>query len=144
MGIIFASNLISLRKAIAILLLFSVMVRPFTQAYYLIDYQLRQDFIASTLCINKAKPQLNCNGKCYLAKRIKAAEDRETKAQHNIFEKYELPTLICEDWQVTHFQAFVADDAPASYTYANLYSGQFAAHIFQPPCWVKSSILFQA
>ena len=112
------------------------MVRPFTQAYYLIDYQLRQDFIAKTLCINKAKPQLNCNGKCYLAKRIKAAEDQETKTQHNILEKYELPTLICEDLQVAHFQSFVADDAPVTHTYSNLYTGLFAAHIFHPPCWV--------
>lgn len=127
-------NVRYLRKAIAILLLFSVMVRPFTQAYYLIDYQLRQDFIARTLCINKAKPQLNCNGKCYLAKRLQAAEERDTKAQHHILDKYELPALICHDLPVANFQPPFTEKLTAAYNYANLYAGRFAISVFHPPC----------
>ncbi len=125
-----------MRKAIAILLLFSVMVRPFTQAYYLIDYQLRKDFIAKALCVNKQKPQLNCNGKCYLAKRLKTAEEQESKAQHNIFNKYEAPTMICEEVSNPHFQSFSAANTSATDSYSNHYSGLFAVHIFHPPCLV--------
>ncbi|GAB3502967.1 hypothetical protein GCM10027442_03380 [Emticicia fontis] len=110
------------------------MVRPFTQAYYLIDYQLRKDFIAKALCVNKQKPQLNCNGKCYLSKRLKAAEEHENKAQHNIFDKYEIPTMICEEVANLYFQSRNFAYTPALDTYSNLYSGLFDLHIFHPPC----------
>lgn len=110
------------------------MVRPFTQAYYLIDYQLRKDFIAQAFCVNKQKPQLNCNGKCYLAKRLKATEEQESKAQHNIFDKYEIPTMICEEVKNPHFQSYIFAHTPALDTYSSLYSGLFRLHIFRPPC----------
>lgn len=110
------------------------MVRPFTQAYYLIDYQLRQGFITKTFCINKERPQLNCNGKCYLAQRLKAAEERETKAQHNIFEKYEIPTMICEELTSLSFRSCSFETSTALDTYTNYYTGAYTAHIFQPPC----------
>lgn len=126
-------NVRFVRKAIAILLLFSVMVRPFTQAYYLIDYQLRKGFITKTFCINKDRPQLNCNGKCYLAQRLKAAEEQETKAQHTIFEKYEIPTMICEEFTNLQFQLSTFKTTTVLYTYTNYYTGAFAALIFQPP-----------
>lgn len=110
------------------------MVRPFTQAYYLIDYQLRKDFIAKALCVNKQKPQLNCNGKCYLAKRLKATEEQENKAQHNIFDKYEIPTMICEEVVNPHFQSYNFAYTSTLDTYSNNYSGLFHLHIFHPPC----------
>jgi hypothetical protein len=122
-----------LRKAIAILLLFSVMVRPFTQACYLIDYQLRKDFIAKALCVNKQKPQLNCNGKCYLAKRLKATEEQESKAQHNIFDKYEIPVMICEA-AALNFHSWGFGHVSALDSYSNHYCGLYSLHIFHPPC----------
>ncbi len=110
------------------------MVRPFTQAYYLIDYQFRKDFIAKALCVNKQKPQLNCNGKCYLAKRLKATEEQESKAQHNIFDKYEVPAMICEEVANLHFYSWRFDYISALDTYSNHYSGLFFLHVFHPPC----------
>ena len=123
-----------MRKAIAILLLFSVMVRPFTQAYYLIDYQLRQDFIAKVLCINKEKPQLHCNGKCYLAKRLKATEEKENKTQRSILEKYEIPTIICQEVTSPQFNSVMPDYTLIADTYQNHYTGLFASYLFHPPC----------
>jgi len=46
----------------------------------MMDYQLRKDFIAKVLCINRSKPKLHCDGKCYLAKQLKLEEERENKA----------------------------------------------------------------
>jgi hypothetical protein len=39
-----------------------------------IEYALNQDYIANFLCVNKKKPELNCNGKCYLMKEVKKQE----------------------------------------------------------------------
>lgn len=43
-------------------------------------YQLNKSYIANNLCQNKAKPQLKCNGKCYLTKKLKAQDKQEQKS----------------------------------------------------------------
>lgn len=40
----------------------------------LIEYQVNKDYIASVLCENRNKPELACNGKCYLAKEVKGSQ----------------------------------------------------------------------
>lgn len=37
-----------------------------------IDYALNKDHIATTHCINQDKPELKCNGQCYLMQQLKA------------------------------------------------------------------------
>lgn len=44
-----------------------------------IEYELRKDYIIQNFCINKDKPLLKCDGKCYLAKKLN--ETREKEAQ---------------------------------------------------------------
>ncbi len=48
-----------------------------------IEYALNHEYISEVLCINKEKPQLECDGKCYLKARIQEeaqpqSEDRGT------------------------------------------------------------------
>lgn len=41
-----------------------------------VEYIINYDYIVNELCENKDKPQLNCDGKCYLAKQLaKELED---------------------------------------------------------------------
>lgn len=35
-------------------------------------YQLNIDYIVEKYCVNKERPRLNCNGKCYLMSQMKA------------------------------------------------------------------------
>ena len=44
------------------------------------DYFLNKSYIAKVLCINKEKPKMHCNGKCYLARQIKEQEQQEQQA----------------------------------------------------------------
>lgn len=53
------------------------MVRPVLPVF---DYVINQDYIAEYLCVNKDKPMLECNGKCYLAKMLQ--EEQEEKKQN--------------------------------------------------------------
>jgi len=46
-------------------------------------FKLNQKYIARTLCENRDKPEMHCNGKCYLAKKIKQAEEREKKEEQD-------------------------------------------------------------
>lgn len=47
-------------------------------------FELNQKYIASTLCENRDKPWMHCNGRCYLMKKIKLAEDKEKNEERQI------------------------------------------------------------
>ena len=41
------------------------------------EYVVNQDYIAEYLCINKDKPMMDCNGKCYLAKMLQEEQNEK-------------------------------------------------------------------
>lgn len=67
-----------MKKAFAIIVLFAVLISTAGKTAIWAWYKANTDIIAKTLCENKAKPKMHCNGKCYLAKQLKKAEG-ETK-----------------------------------------------------------------
>lgn len=67
----------SLKKAISIVFVFLLIFSNLSRIWILIDFKVNQDFIAKVLCINKNKPELQCNGKCHLANQIKQQEKKE-------------------------------------------------------------------
>lgn len=44
----------------------------------LIEYNVNKEYIASVLCENRNKPELACNGKCYLNKKIKESKNHKS------------------------------------------------------------------
>ena len=50
-------------------------------SYIFIDYILNHDYYANTLCINKDKPELACNGQCVLMQKLafKSLQQNEKK-----------------------------------------------------------------
>lgn len=61
-----------------------------------LNYQLNKAEIAARYCVNKARPQLRCNGKCHLAQQLRKAEggDKKTPATTLAKGKFEvLPTV---------------------------------------------------
>src|SRR5690349_1774904 len=62
----------------AILLMILLSVQTFSKWVWELDYQLNKAYLAKDLCINKSKPQLHCNGKCQLAKKL-AEEEANNK-----------------------------------------------------------------
>lgn len=67
-------------RVIAILvLLVSFAAQTFQQAAIVLDYHLRTAAYEKT-CENKARPQLHCNGKCQMAKKLREQEQKEQQA----------------------------------------------------------------
>lgn len=46
-----------------------------------LDYMINYDYIARELCVNRDKPVLACNGKCYLEKKM--VENNELLSHHS-------------------------------------------------------------
>ncbi|OFZ22894.1 MAG: hypothetical protein A3D92_03165 [Bacteroidetes bacterium RIFCSPHIGHO2_02_FULL_44_7] len=51
-----------------------------------LDFIINQDYIAENLCENQDKPELKCNGKCFLAKELAKEEKKEKKESKVKFE----------------------------------------------------------
>lgn len=52
-----------------------------------IDFKLNQESIAEAHCINKDKPEMNCDGKCYLKKQLeKTKKDKKPLQSPRYFE----------------------------------------------------------
>lgn len=89
-----------MRKIVTALLLFSLLLQTFSRAGIYLSFKVNQDYIARVLCINKAKPQMHCNGKCYLAKKLKQAEEQEQKQV--LLKTLEL-NLCCQELHTFNF-----------------------------------------
>ena len=64
-----------------VVLYFTALLRPVMP---LAEYLLNQEYIAEVLCINKGKPMLHCNGKCYLKQQYKEAEQESESSNTEV------------------------------------------------------------
>ncbi|GAB3925548.1 hypothetical protein [Mucilaginibacter myungsuensis] len=65
------------QRALTILLIFCIIGSGFSKLVVFAGFEMNQRYIATTLCENRDKPQLNCNGHCYFMKKVKQAEEKE-------------------------------------------------------------------
>ena len=66
-----------LKKAFAVIMILFLMVNLASASLILLDFSIRQAQIAAEKCENKKKPEMKCNGKCYLAKKLKKQAEKE-------------------------------------------------------------------
>jgi len=82
-----------LTRFIAIVLLMCSVSVSLSGLFVFAGFEMNQGYIAKELCVNKDKPQLHCNGHCYLMKKLKQAEEKEQKQDHQ-FQKIQLQEAI--------------------------------------------------
>ncbi|MVM30816.1 hypothetical protein GO755_12310 [Spirosoma sp. HMF4905] len=68
-----------MRTLVLYILLFATLLPTVSQWGIIAHYQLDKDYIARVLCENRNKPQLHCDGQCYLAKQLKAQQEKQDK-----------------------------------------------------------------
>ena len=66
-----------LQRSVAILLLFALLSSNFSRFFVYAGFEMNKKQIISTLCENRNRPWLHCNGKCYLLKKLRQSEERE-------------------------------------------------------------------
>jgi hypothetical protein len=70
------------------ILLLVLSFQAFYPAGFTVWFYANRAAIAKQYCINKKRPMLHCDGKCYLARKIQAAEDeqnREANTTRNVW-----------------------------------------------------------
>ncbi|MCP9766183.1 hypothetical protein [Lacihabitans soyangensis] len=100
------------------------------------DYELRKDFIIKNYCVNKSRPELHCDGKCYLAKQLEKAEQEDQKqATGNFITKLlsfesEIKTNLFTDFFLQ--KPFLVKENP-NFIYSEFFSSKNAFSFFHPP-----------
>ena len=69
----------SAKQLISLGLLGLMLVKVWVIPLLYLDFEIRRDYIVANLCENRNRPMLNCNGKCYLAKRLAEAKKQEER-----------------------------------------------------------------
>lgn len=97
-----------------------------------LDFSLRQDYIAKVLCIQKDKPNNGCNGHCYLAKKLKKAQEKKQEKQQTVKEH-----KFTFFYQEVEAQAITQVKNTNRINWFSSYSNQFISSytnsIFHPP-----------
>ncbi|HSZ25654.1 MAG TPA: hypothetical protein VK766_08060 [Cytophagaceae bacterium] len=82
-----------------------ILIQCITKTAIVAYYEFNKAYIAAHYCENRAKPEMHCNGKCYLAKKIRTQENQESK----------IPLLRKEIKEITlFFSSFDFSLSPAS------------------------------
>lgn len=82
-------------KKILVGILIMILVAPFAMKCYIYaDYHTSLDSIIKELCVNKDKPEMQCNGKCYLNKQIAIVDGIDADS-----EKVPLPSSPSQEKQ---------------------------------------------
>ena len=79
-----------MKRPLSILLLIVFLLPQFAKVGIFISFKANQDFIAKVLCINKDKPELQCNGKCHLAKELNKTESKDQNSPITVTNKTEI------------------------------------------------------
>jgi hypothetical protein len=75
-----------LRRIAILVLLVAFAAQTFHQAAIVVDYYVRTAAYEKS-CVNKARPQLRCKGKCQMAKKLAEEEQKEQQAPQLKLEK---------------------------------------------------------
>jgi hypothetical protein len=123
-----------LKRVIVYILLTCVISTYLSRDFAVASFELNQKYIAEKLCVNKNKPWMHCNGRCYLLNKVKQAEENEQKQASK-----ELRSNLQINW---YFEPLgIATKEPLTdmiarsfkIHYTSCYTNQFTASIFRPP-----------
>jgi len=114
--------------------IFLTLYMAFRPLIPLVEYAVNYNYISTVLCINKNKPELHCNGKCYVSKELAKTNDTDSsplnKAKSSgqkILDICTLPDIV----SVQNTQRFPS--LHFNFLYETAYAFLFLKHIFKPP-----------
>lgn len=121
-----------LKSLIYITLAMTMVLNSMVYSLIKVDFTINRKYIIENFCINKDKPELKCDGKCFLAEKIKAEKERQESLPAFTFNKdfgvFVPSESIANSIELT-FEAFLTHQE----TYHNEFSQTAAFSIDHPP-----------
>lgn len=123
-----------LKRLTAILLLATMISSNCSLFFVYAGFEINQKYIAENLCINRDKPWLHCNGKCYFMRKVKQAEENEKKqeAKDNL-SRLEV-SFFQEPFKIAFIEPVILETTQSTFPhYTFQYSSSYIETIFRPP-----------
>jgi hypothetical protein len=102
------------RRITGYILIVALLSVNFSTLFIFAGFQLNRDYIAANLCVNRNKPWLHCNGKCYFMRKIKQQQEKEKsqerQSQKNLFQDALFGQKAETKFYTSVMQAFPAFD----------------------------------
>ncbi len=76
--------------------------QTFSKCFLVLDYQWNKDYIAKWLCVNRDRPAMKCEGKCYLCKKLKADAKKDQENPERRMENRTELISYWTAWQLIH------------------------------------------
>jgi len=113
-----------MKSYVILLVALTMLVKPL---WPIAEYIANYDYIVNVLCENKDKPQLNCDGKCYLAKQL--AKENEQNGQNPFEQRQSKVELV----QPMYFQSLVCFNLAIFFPFSTKESIDYTKTLFSSP-----------
>lgn len=125
-------------RIISYLLLAQMIYFVGASSVVIFNWKINQDIITEKYCVNKDKPMMNCDGKCYLSKQLENLELKEEQERKNHPNPEEKVETVNYSWIIDDFLAnFVLindDESIIQGDYLKVpFSNPYLQDIFHPP-----------
>ncbi len=123
-------------KNILFLLALFMLLKP---GFPVVEYVVNYDYISKVLCENKAKPKMQCNGKCHLMKELaKASENEKPISSDKKSSTQEFEILFLEEIRSFRIASiFYHKQLQFNTNYSNLYFRLNSTSVFRPPIFIS-------
>ncbi|WP_242084152.1 hypothetical protein [Aestuariivivens sediminis] len=120
-----------MHKTVAVSLVFLYVIAMLRPIQPYLEYALNHEYIANFLCMNKEKPELQCNGKCHLTKELKKQQEQEPFSALSVsMEHY--PIGFVTIFQINGL-SICSLNVNHIYSYNRLYQFNYCQDKSQPP-----------
>lgn len=120
-------------KKATFILSFLILFKPVIPV---LEYMAFYDYIKTELCVNKDKPKLQCNGKCYLMKKLAESSESESDNDKNnsSTSSGELQIVFFQEFSINNLFILPKEEkSKVLSSYNNIYKFNFMDCIFHPP-----------
>ena len=115
-----------------------IVMQSFNKLGIILTFKINQDYIASVFCENKDKPEMHCNGRCVLAKKLKQAEQNEEKQRAENLEKANVLFFCKLNRLEVNESSGVSKTADINAFYLKFKPSSFTNDIFKPPQYLSA------
>ena len=122
-------------KKMLLILSLLVFIKPVVPVF---EYVINYEYIAKVLCINKDKPEMQCNGKCHLMQELAKTSEKElplTPTKKHVVTETEV--LFYQELESFAFDVFFNESRlHITSNYFNFYQLLKSSGTFHPPCFI--------
>jgi len=107
------------------------LLMTFSKGLTLLNFYFNQEAITAKFCVNKSRPKMQCNGKCFLAKQIKEQEQRD--ATNAVLELSKIEVVSFTSYFINDLERFYTVVDPGYRVYSEKPNTALFSKLLKPP-----------